>query len=86
MSFSSWLFHLDLVCLGFWNRLKTWNEFKQIRDGASIDVPSAPTFAKMEVETQTIGGNEKVLVEVQPIGGSVNVVANFQPTIEVEET
>jgi hypothetical protein len=40
----------------------------------------------MEVETQTIGGNEKVLVEVQPIGGSVNVVANFQPTIEVEET
>ncbi len=39
----------------------------------------------MEVETQTIGGNEKVLVEVQPVGGSVDVVANFQRIIEVEE-
>jgi hypothetical protein len=50
----------------------TWNELKQIWDGVSNDAPNAPTFAKMEVETQLVGGNEEDLVK-------------FQPTIEVEE-
>jgi len=58
---------------------------KQIQDGASIDAPNAPTLAKMEVETQPVGGNEEVLVEVQPVGGSPYVVVEFQPIIEVEK-
>jgi hypothetical protein len=44
--------------------MRTWNELKQIWDGASIDAPNAPTLVEMEVETQLVGGNEKVLVEV----------------------
>ncbi len=42
------------------------NELKWIRDGASIDVPNAPTLVKMEVETQPVSGSE----EVQPTSES----------------
>ncbi len=46
------------------------NELKQIRDGVGIEATNAPTLVEMEVETQLVGGSEKVKL----IGGSPNVV------------
>ncbi len=63
--------------------MKTRNELKWIRDGADIDAPNADALAKMEMETQHVGGSEEVSIEVQPTSGNGDVAVKVQPIVKI---
>jgi hypothetical protein len=51
---------------------------KWIQDGLGIEAPNAPTLVEMEVETQLLGGSERI----QLTGGSLDVVVKVQPIVK----